>query len=32
MGARTSVPRFLRSVAPRVGCNGDRNTRSLIIG
>jgi hypothetical protein len=31
VGARTSVPRFLHPVAPRVGHNGDRNTKSLVI-
>jgi hypothetical protein len=30
VGTKSSVPRFLHSVASRVGCNGDRKTRSLI--
>ncbi len=30
-GRQDLAARFLHSVAPRVRCNGDRNTRSLII-
>jgi hypothetical protein len=32
VGVRSSVPRFLHPVAPRVGYDFDGNTRSLIIG
>jgi hypothetical protein len=32
VGVRTSVPRFLHSATPRVGCDFDGTTRSLIIG
>jgi hypothetical protein len=31
VGVRSSVPRFLHRVAPRVGYDFDGNTRSLII-
>jgi hypothetical protein len=31
VGVRSSVPRFLHPVAPRVGYDFDGNTRSLII-
>jgi hypothetical protein len=30
-GRQDLAPRFLHLVAPGVRCNGDRNTRSLII-